>query len=69
MATLTDATEVIPSLAAALDVKEAAGRDLVKGVAAIISDSKALLVLDNLEHVISATQGIAELAALCPNFS
>ncbi|MBK8504655.1 MAG: tetratricopeptide repeat protein [Saprospiraceae bacterium] len=67
MATLTDATEVIPTLAAALDIKEAPGRGLVKGVAALISDHRALLVLDNLEQVISAAQEIAELVSMCPN--
>jgi predicted ATPase/class 3 adenylate cyclase len=67
MATLTDAKEVMPTLAAALDVKEAEGRELVKGVAALISERKALIVLDNLEQVISAAQEIAELISMCPN--
>ena len=67
MATLTEATEVMPTLAAALDVKETEGRKLIDGVAALISDKKALLVLDNLEQVISAAKEIAHLAANCPN--
>ena len=67
MATITDATAVMPILTAALDVKEAPGRSLVNGVAALISDKKALLVLDNLEHVISAAEEIADLASKCPN--
>ncbi|MBK8652748.1 MAG: tetratricopeptide repeat protein [Haliscomenobacter sp.] len=67
MATLTDATEVMPTLAAALDIKDAEGRGLIEGVAALVSDKKALLVLDNLEHVISAAQEIAELSSHCPN--
>lgn len=67
MATLTDATEVMPTLSAALDIKDAEGRGLTEGVAALISDKKALLVLDNLEHVISAGREIAELSSYCPN--
>lgn len=66
MATITEATELVPTLAAALDVKEAEGRTLIEGVVALISDKKALLVLDNLEQVISAAEEIAELAISCP---
>ncbi|MBT8220067.1 MAG: tetratricopeptide repeat protein [Bacteroidia bacterium] len=67
MATLTDAKEVIPSIANALGITEAANRDLADGLVAVISDKKALLVLDNLEHVILAGQEIAKLSANCPN--
>lgn len=67
MATLTDAKEVMPTLSSALDIKEAGGRKMVRGVADLIMDKKAFLVLDNLEHVIAAAHEIAELISLCPN--
>lgn len=67
MATLSDAEEVIPTLANALDIKEAHDRELIDGIAALISDKKGLIVLDNLEQVISAAKEIASLLASCPN--
>lgn len=69
MATIIDATTLIPTLAAALDIKEAEERELIKGVAAIISDKRALIVLDNLEHITSAAQEVSELASMCPNLN
>ena len=42
-----------PSLAEALDVKEAEERTLGDGVVALIGDRKALLLLDNLEQIVT----------------
>ena len=67
MATLTESSEVMQTLAAVLDIKQAEGRRFIDGVAALIADKKALLVLDNLEQVISAASEIAELSSRCPN--
>src|SRR6266545_2690408 len=49
-----------------LDVKEAEGRTLGDGVAALIGDRKALLLLDNLEQVVSAASELAGLIERCP---
>ncbi len=67
MATLTESSEVMHTLATVLDVKQAEGRKFIDGVAALIADKKALLVLDNLEQVISAASEIVELSSRCPN--
>src|SRR6478736_7643940 len=67
MASLTAAEEVIPSLANILGVKEAEGRNFLKGISTVIGDRKALIVLDNLEQVISVAPQIAELISNCPN--
>ena len=67
MATLTDATEVMPTLANTLEIAEAEGRTEVDAVAALIADKKALLVLDNLEQVVSAAREIADLVSKCSN--
>jgi predicted ATPase/class 3 adenylate cyclase len=67
LATLTESSEVMQTLATVLDVKQAEGRRFIDGVAALIADKKALLVLDNLEQVISAASEIAELSSRCPN--
>ena len=67
MANLADTSEVIPLIATELDIKEAENRRLIDGIAALISSKKALLIVDNLEHVISAAKEIAELATCCPS--
>jgi predicted ATPase/tetratricopeptide (TPR) repeat protein len=62
---VTDPADVIPTLAEALDVKEAEERSLIDGVIGVIGDKKALLLLDNLEQVIEAAPAVADLVAAC----
>ncbi|MDQ5874695.1 MAG: adenylate/guanylate cyclase domain-containing protein, partial [Actinomycetota bacterium] len=66
LADVTDPTQFVPTLAEALDVKEAEGRTLGEGVTALIGDKKALLLLDNLEQIIEAAPTVADLVATCP---
>jgi len=66
LADVTEHVDFLPALADALDVKEAEGRTLGEGVAALIGDKKALLLLDNLEQVVSAASEVAGLAESCP---
>jgi predicted ATPase/class 3 adenylate cyclase len=66
LADVTDPAEFLPALADALDVKEAEGRTFGDGVAALIGDKKALLLLDNLEQVVSAAPEVAALVESCP---
>ena len=66
LADVTDPAQFLPALADALDVKEAEGRTLGEGVAALIADKKALLLLDNLEQVVSAASEVAGLIERCP---
>jgi hypothetical protein len=66
LADVTDPAQFLPALADALDVKEAEGRTLGDGVAALIGDKKALLLLDNLEQVVSAASEVAGLIERCP---
>ena len=66
MADVTDPADFLPALADALDVKEAEGRTLGDGVAALIGDKKALLLLDNLEQVVTAAPDVAGLIETCP---
>ena len=67
LAAVTDATEFVPALAAVLDVKEAEGRTTADGIVALIGDREALLILDNLEQVVSAAPEVAGLVARCSN--
>jgi len=66
LADILEADSFIPALAAALDVKEAEERTLGDGVMSMIGDKKALLLLDNLEQIVSAAPEIARLVAACP---
>jgi predicted ATPase len=66
LADVSDANEVVPALADALDVKEAEGRSLSRGVTDLVGEKKALLLLDNLEQVIDSAGTIAEIVAQCP---
>ena len=47
-------------------MKEAEERTLGDGVMSLIGDKKALLLLDNLEQIVSAAPEIARLVAACP---
>ena len=66
LADILEADAFMPALAAALDVKEAEERTLADGVTSLIGDKKALLLLDNLEQIVSAAPEIARLVAACP---
>jgi len=66
LADVIDPADFLPALADALDVKEAEERTLGDGIAALIGDKKALLLLDNLEQVVSAASEVARLTERCP---
>jgi predicted ATPase len=65
LADIPDPEDFLPALADALDVKEAEGRTLGEGIATLIGDKKALLLLDNLEQIVSVAPQVAELATAC----
>ena len=65
LADVTDAADVVPALAEALNIKEAEERSLIDGVIGAIGDKKALLLLDNLEQVIAAAPTVADLVVAC----
>jgi hypothetical protein len=67
MADVRDPADFMSTIAAALDVKEAEERSLGDGVAALIGDKQALLLLDNLEQLFAAAPEVAALADRCPN--
>jgi predicted ATPase/class 3 adenylate cyclase len=65
-ADVTEAEGFLPALAAALDVKEAEERSVVDGIVTLVGDRVVLLVLDNLEQIVTAAPDVAELLARCP---
>ena len=65
LAEVNDPADFLPAVADALDVKEAEGRSLEEGIFSLIGDRKALLLLDNLEQVVSAAPHVAALVKRC----
>jgi predicted ATPase/DNA-binding CsgD family transcriptional regulator len=66
LAEVGDAAFVADAVARVLAVKEAAGVGLSDAIAAYLGCRRALLVLDNFEHVLPAASLVAELLASCP---
>jgi len=66
LADVADPTDFLRALANALDVKEAEERTLGDGVAALVADRNALLLLDNMEQIVSAGPDVATLIERCP---
>ncbi|MGZ4399076.1 MAG: ATP-binding protein [Gaiellaceae bacterium] len=65
MADITEAEDFLPALAETLDVKEAEERTLGEGIIALIGNRKALLLLDNLEQIVTAAPEIARIVERC----
>lgn len=66
LASVTDPDLVVPAVADALGVPDEGG-DRLAAVAARLAERKHLVVLDNLEQVLSAAPVVAELVARCPS--
>ena len=56
---------LIPAVAQALGVSEAAGRPLVEGLKLELREKQALLFLDNVEHLLEAASHLGELLSAC----
>jgi predicted ATPase/DNA-binding CsgD family transcriptional regulator len=57
---------VLPAVAQVLGLRETDSRPVNEAIAAALADRELLLVLDNLEHVLSAAPTIAALLSHCP---
>jgi predicted ATPase/class 3 adenylate cyclase len=66
LASLTDADLVIPAIAGVLAVKESAGHSLIDILQDYLREKRMLLLLDNFEHVISASPQVSRLLVTCP---
>ncbi len=65
LASVTDASEVLPTVSVALDIAEAQGRSALDALSAVIAGRRLLLILDNLEQVLESAGEIAELVSRC----
>jgi len=66
LASVTAASDVLPTVASALEIAEAFGRSALDALSTVIGDRRMLLVLDNLEQVLDAAGDIATLVSRCP---
>jgi excisionase family DNA binding protein len=66
LAAIFNSTLVAPAIATALRVREAAGRDLTHLVAAALSGTRRLIVLDNFEQILSAAPLVSWMASIAP---
>jgi len=70
LAELTDAPQVLPTIAQVLGLRETTDRSLLDLVLALLADRRALLVLDNVEHLLpDAAVTVAPLLAHAPDLS
>lgn len=65
LAPLTDPALVLPTVARVLGLREAGARPVAATLLRHLGDRPALLVLDNLEHLLDAADDIVELLAGC----
>jgi predicted ATPase/transcriptional regulator with XRE-family HTH domain len=66
LAPLADAGLVLPTIARALGLEEAPGVAPRETLASLLRARRALLVLDNVEHVLDAAADLAALLRACP---
>jgi predicted ATPase/DNA-binding CsgD family transcriptional regulator len=69
LAPVQDPALVVSALARALNVPESAERPLLDGVLAALRNRRLLLLLDNFEHVLPATNLVLELLERCPELT
>jgi len=66
LASISDSTLVVSTMAQTLGVREKAGQLLLEGLKEYLQDKQMLVVLDNFEQVIVAAPLVAELLMTCP---
>ncbi len=67
LAAVRDPALVLPTIGAALGAREGGSRPIAERLRAFLAERRLLLVLDNLEQVLSAAPRLADLLAACPD--
>jgi len=68
LASLRDGALVASALANALEVEEEPGRSLTDSIGAALASRRALVLLDNCEHLVDAVAGVVSaVASACPD--
>jgi predicted ATPase len=66
LAAVQDPGLVVPTIAQALGIREAAGQSLLENLAEQVGNRRLLVVLDNFEQVLPAAAMVVELLMACP---
>ncbi len=66
LASLSDPELIVPTIAQTLGIREVAGQSLLEHVQEELHQKQLLLVLDNLEQVVSAAPQLVDLLSACP---
>jgi predicted ATPase len=66
LASIRDPALLASTVAQSLGVRETADRSLIEGLATVLGDPAALLILDNCEHLLDAAPVVAEMLLACP---
>lgn len=61
-----DAALVLPTVAQALEIQGVTGRDVEAMIVRFLGERRALVVIDNVEHVIDAATGFGRILTTCP---
>jgi len=69
LASVSDPSFVVPTIAEALDIKQIGERPLFERVKLSLRDRRILLILDNFEQVAAAAPQVEELLASCPTLT
>ncbi len=69
LAPVRDSTLVPATIAHALGVRESAVRSHEAAIEVFLRDRRALLILDNFEHLLDAAPPIADLLTACPSLT
>ncbi len=69
LAPVSDPAGVATAIARALDVRESGTRPITAGIREFLRDGRALLVLDNFEHLLDAAPLTADLLTACPSLT
>jgi len=69
LAPVREAAQVMPTIAAALQIREEPNVTARQQIADYLREEKALLVLDNFEQVLDAAEDVADLLRTCRNLT
>ncbi|MCA9864201.1 MAG: hypothetical protein KC432_14305, partial [Thermomicrobiales bacterium] len=69
LAAIRDPGLVLPTVARSLAIQEVAGQSIRDHLANVLSDWRALLILDNLEHLLAAATDLAFILEHCPGIT
>ncbi len=67
LAAISDPDFVLPAIAQALGLREAAHRSVLEELQVALGELSLLLLLDNFEQVLAAAPRLSDLLAACPN--